>query len=172
MLNQLQRHHNSLPMPMHLHALQKSQGSFNFKEKTNMPNYNNSTVNTAAVAPIIITSVIISLVFIVLAAIIYWKIFSKAGYSGAIGLLMFVPIANLVVLLMLAFAEWPIYKELNFLRQQVAQGQQYRPSPQQFPSSPQYPQYGQPQQYGQGQSEQYGQSQSGQQPQSPQYPQS
>ena len=129
-----------------------------------MPNYNNSTVDTAALAPIFITSGIIGLLFIVLAVIIYWKIFSKAGYSGAMGLLMFVPIANIVVLLMLAFAEWPIYKELKSLRQQVAQGQQYRPSQQQFPSSPQYPPYGQPQQYGQ--------PQPGQQPQPPQYPQS
>jgi hypothetical protein len=70
---------------------------------------------------------------------------------------MFVPIANIVVLCILAFGEWPIYKELNYLRQQAGRGpqypsspQQYPPSapavlPQQYPSSPQYPQYGQPQ---------------------------
>ncbi len=137
-----------------------------------MNNYGTSTVNTGALTGILLSSVIFSLIAIIFFVIIYWRIFSKAGYSGAMGLLMFVPIANIVVLCILAFGNWPIYKELNYLRQQVAQGQrntsppqQYPPSypaayPQQFPSSPQYPQYGQPQQYSQ--------PQSGQQPQPPQ----
>ena len=136
--------------------------------------YNNGTspVSTGALTGIFLSSVIFSLIVIIFAVIIYWRIFSKAGYSGALSLLMFVPIANIIVLCVLAFGNWPIYKELNYLRQQVAQGQrnpaspqQYQPSspagyPQQFPSSPQYPQYGLPQQYNQ--------PQSGQQPQPPQ----
>jgi len=137
--------------------------------------YNNGTssVNTGAVTGIVLSSVIFSLIAIIFAVIIYWRIFSKAGYSGALSLLMFVPIANIIVLCVLAFGNWPIYKELNYLRQQEAQGQrnpvapqQYPQSsspaayPQQFPSSPQYPQYGQPQQYNQ--------PQPGQQPQPPQ----
>jgi hypothetical protein len=136
--------------------------------------YNNGTgtMNAGALTGIILSSVIFSLIAIIFAIIIYWRIFSKAGYSGALGLLMFVPIANIIVLCILAFGTWPIYKELNYLRQQVSQGQRY-PSPpqqyptsspavlpQQYPSSPQYPQYGQPQQYSQ--------PQSGQQPQPPQ----
>ncbi len=111
-----------------------------------MYNYGTSNVDTGTLTTITIVSLIVGLAFIVLAVVIYWKIFSKAGYSGAMGLLMFVPIANIIVLLMLAFGEWPIYKELNYLRQQVARSQQYPPSPPQFPSSPQYGQYGQPQQ--------------------------
>lgn len=103
-----------------------------------MPNY--GTVDAGTLAPIIIISGIVSLVAIIFAVVIYWKIFSKAGYSGAMGLLMFIPIANIVVLCILAFGEWPIYRELNYLRQQVAQGQRYS-------SSPQYPQYQQPPQY-------------------------
>ena len=136
--------------------------------------YNNGTspVNTGALTGIILSSVILSLIFIVFAVIVYWRIFSKAGYSGALGLLMFVPIANIIVLCILAFGTWPIHKELNYLRQQVAQGQRFPAPPQQyqssspagysqqFPSSPQYPQYGQPQQYNQ--------PQPGQQPQPPQ----
>jgi uncharacterized membrane protein len=59
---------------------------------------------------------IIALIPIVFIIIISWKIFSKAGYSGALGLLMFVPIANIIVLCVLAFSEWPIYRELNRLR--------------------------------------------------------
>lgn len=37
----------------------------------------------------------------------YWKIFGKAGFSGALSLLMFVPLANIIILYYLAFAEWP-----------------------------------------------------------------
>lgn len=120
--------------------------------------YNNgtSTMNAGALAAIIIISSLISLAAIIFTAVIYWRIASKAGYSGAMGLLMFVPIANIVVLCIFAFGEWPIYRELNYLRQQAARAQQYPPSPQPFPSSPQYPQYGQLQQ---------------DQPQPPQYPQ-
>ncbi len=127
--------------------------------------YNNGTgtVNNGALAGIILSSVIFSLVAIIFAVVIYWRIFSKAGYSGALGILMLIPIVNIVMLCILAFGQWPIYKELNYLRQQAARGQQYPPSPQQFPSSPQYPQYGQ---------QQYSQPQPGQSPQPPQYPQS
>src|SRR5437588_4541690 len=97
--------------------------------------YNNgtSTVNTGAFTGIFLSSVIFSLIAIIFAVVIYWRIFSKAGYSGALGLLMFVPIANIIVLCILTFGQWPIYKELNYLRQQMARGQQYPPS------SPQYP---------------------------------
>jgi hypothetical protein len=92
---------------------------------------------------------IIGLAVTIFFAIVYWKIFAKAGYSGALGLLMFVPIANLIVLCVLAFGEWPIHKELNYLRSQPPRSPQYIPTPQ-FPSSPQYPQYGQPPRYPQG----------------------
>jgi hypothetical protein len=36
----------------------------------------------------------------------YWKIFSKAGFSGWLSLLMFVPLANLIVLYVVAFSQW------------------------------------------------------------------
>ena len=85
---------------------------------------------------------IISLVVTIFFAIVYWKIFAKAGYGGAMGLLMFIPIANVIVLCVLAFGEWPILKELNALRAQAPRSPQYIPTPQ-YPSSPQYPQYGQ-----------------------------
>ena len=60
--------------------------------------------------------VVVSLLVLILAIVIWWKIFSKAGYSGALGLLMFVPIANLVLLLVLAFGTWPIEQEVERLR--------------------------------------------------------
>ena len=91
----------------------------------------------------IMISAIISLALIVFAVIIYWKIFSKAGYSGAMGLLMFVPIANIVAICILAFGNWPIHQELNALRQRVGGAPQYPQGPQnpQYPQNPQNPQY-------------------------------
>src|SRR6266496_726687 len=71
-------------------------------------------------------------------------IVSKAGYNGALSLLMFIPIANLVMILILAFAEWPIYAELNQLR--MMRGQQFPPN-QPYPQNPQYPQTPQNPQY-------------------------
>lgn len=40
----------------------------------------------------------------------FWQIFSKAGFSGWLSLLMLIPLANLVVLYIVAFAEWPALK--------------------------------------------------------------
>ena len=104
-----------------------------------------TVLDPTTLAIIILVSSLVGLVGFIFAVIVYWRIFAKAGYSGALGLLMFVPIANIVMLCVLAFAEWPIYKELNYLRQQVGRGPQSQPPPQQFSSSSQYPQHGQPQ---------------------------
>lgn len=112
------------------------------------PGTSDNSILGALLGSLLIT-LIIGLAVTIFFAIVYWKIFAKAGYSGALGLLMFVPIANLIVLCVLAFGEWPIHKELNYLRSQPARGPQYIPTPQ-FPSSPQYPQYGQPPRYPQG----------------------
>ena len=59
---------------------------------------------------------IIWLAVIVFTVIIHCKIFSKAGYHWAMGLLMLVPIANLVMLCVLAFGQWPIHRELEALK--------------------------------------------------------
>lgn len=40
-------------------------------------------------------------------------IFSKAGYPGALGLLMIVPVANIVMLFFLAFSNWPLQQKLE-----------------------------------------------------------
>jgi uncharacterized membrane protein YhaH (DUF805 family) len=116
---------------------------FYSRKETNMflATLDASGVNTATLAIIILVSSLVGLVGFIFAIIVYWRIFAKAGYSGALGLLMFVPIANIVMLCVLAFGEWPIYRELNYLRQMAARGPQYQPPPQQFSSSPQYPQY-------------------------------
>jgi hypothetical protein len=67
---------------------------------------------------------LIGLVFALLTTVLYvivwWKIFAKAGYSGVLGLLMLVPIANLILPLVLAFGTWPIHEELELARMRAA----------------------------------------------------
>ena len=58
--------------------------------------------------------------FIVFSVYVWWRIVSKTGHSGWLGLLMFVPIAGIVLLLILAFGEWPIHRELEDLKRKVA----------------------------------------------------
>jgi len=55
----------------------------------------------------------ISLVISLITVIAFCKIFQKAGYSWALGLLMLVPIANFIMPLYLAFADWPILQQMR-----------------------------------------------------------
>ena len=54
----------------------------------------------------------------ILMVVAYCKICSRTGHNWALGLLMLVPIANVVLPLVLAFTDWPIQKELRQLKQQ------------------------------------------------------
>ena len=107
--------------------------------------YDQSQTVGAAFAAFGLISTIVGLAVFIFSIIIGWRIFAKSGLSGAMSLLLFVPIANIIVLCMLAFGTWPIYEELNQLRQRAGMGggQQYPQGPQypQNPQNPQYPQY-------------------------------
>jgi hypothetical protein len=48
----------------------------------------------------------------------FCKIFSKAGYSWAFGLLMLLPMAEIVIPLVLAFTDWPVCRELRLFKQE------------------------------------------------------
>jgi len=53
---------------------------------------------------------LMTMVLLVLLVLLIWpmcRICSRAGFSGALGLLIVVPLFNLVLLWVLAFAEWP-----------------------------------------------------------------
>ena len=63
----------------------------------------------------------IGLIVTILMVWVYCRIFSKAGFSWALGLLMFVPIANIIMPFVLAFSDWPVHKELRTLKQQQPQ---------------------------------------------------
>lgn len=102
----------------------------------------------------IIFWIILMLGITAFAIYVWWRIFAKAGYSGALAFLAFIPgIGLLIMVLILAFGDWPVLQELNMRRQQQGmmppgypQGPQgsYAPNPQyppapQYPSGPQYP---------------------------------
>lgn len=54
--------------------------------------------------------------FIALSGIVvilpFWFIFTKAGFSGWLSLTQIIPIVNIVALFYLAFAEWPIHRDV------------------------------------------------------------
>lgn len=64
-----------------------------------------------ALAGLIMLVLVLGFFFFI--GLIWWKIFKRAGYHPALGLLVLVPIANIIILAILAFTEWPIQKELN-----------------------------------------------------------
>ena len=51
---------------------------------------------------------IMSAVFLVA----FWRIFSKAGFPGALSFLMLIPVVNVIMLFFLAFAEWPALRRV------------------------------------------------------------
>ena len=73
------------------------------------------------IAPVFGAVFFIAFLLVILAVnilfiIAFCKICSKAGYHWAMGLLMLIPIANLIMLCILAFGQWPIQRELEALR--------------------------------------------------------
>ena len=65
----------------------------------------------------IIFAILVGLIATAIKILIFCKIFSKAGFCWALGLLMLVPIVNIIMAFVLAFADWPIQKELRLLKQ-------------------------------------------------------
>ncbi len=83
--------------------------------------YQDPLVESGPVFAGIMVAVIVFFVVVanLVSILIFCKIFAKAGYHWALGLLVVVPIANVVMPFFLAFADWPVYKELRELRQRV-----------------------------------------------------
>ena len=48
----------------------------------------------------------------------FCRIFSRMGYSWAFGLLMLLPLSEVVIPLILALIDWPVSKELRLLKQE------------------------------------------------------
>lgn len=53
------------------------------------------------------------LVWVVIILPPFWQIFSKAGFSGWLSLLMLIPLVNLIVLYVVAFSDWPSLRHSN-----------------------------------------------------------
>lgn len=56
---------------------------------------------------LLVIGAIIVLPVLVLTVLPFWVIFEKAGFPGALSLLMMVPGINVIMLFVLAFARWP-----------------------------------------------------------------
>jgi uncharacterized membrane protein YhaH (DUF805 family) len=67
-----------------------------------------TTQTFAALGAFMGTFLIIGLIFIVLTVWLFWRIFAKAGFNGALGLLCLIPsVGFLICILILAFGTWP-----------------------------------------------------------------
>lgn len=53
---------------------------------------------------------IVLLIYIAIIVVPFWRIVSKAGYSGAWSLVAIIPLINLIFLWVFAFANWPNQK--------------------------------------------------------------
>ena len=51
---------------------------------------------------------VFSLAFLLIYIIPVWRIVSKAGFSGALSLLMLIPFVNIIFLWIFAFTKWPV----------------------------------------------------------------
>ena len=71
-----------------------------------------------AEAILIIFIAFIVLVFTAIKVFSFCRIFSKIGYSWAFGLLMLLPLSEVVIPLILALIDWPVSKELRLLKQE------------------------------------------------------
>jgi hypothetical protein len=59
-------------------------------------------------ATLAIPLILFGLVASVVLVIPYWFIFKKAGFSPWLAILMFVPLANIIILYVVAFSQWKV----------------------------------------------------------------
>ena len=62
--------------------------------------------------------VFFALIGLAVQVVAFCMIFRKTGYHWALGFLMLIPFAKLIVPLILGFSDWPIAKKLRALQQQ------------------------------------------------------
>ena len=67
---------------------------------------------------------LLGIIVLIITIVAWWKIFSKAGHSGALSLLFLVPIVNLIIFLWFAFSEWPIHRRMRELERR-ARGEEF-----------------------------------------------
>jgi len=67
---------------------------------------------------LIIFIAFIAFVLTVIKVFSFCRIFSRMGYSWAYGLLMLLPLSEVVIPLILALIDWPVSKELRLFKQE------------------------------------------------------
>ena len=72
-----------------------------------------TTAQSSSVRELVAVAAAVAIFMTGIYFIAWWKIFSKAGYSGARSLLLIFPLVNLIVFLLFAFSEWPIQRRLR-----------------------------------------------------------
>ena len=76
-----------------------------------------SEAATGLVATLVMVYGIVILAIVAFSIWLYWRIFAKAGYNGALSLLNLVPgVGPLICILILAFGRWPIEDQLASLQ--------------------------------------------------------
>jgi hypothetical protein len=73
---------------------------------------------SAFVLVMVIIGLFVGLTVTIITLVAYCKITAKAGYHWALGILMIVPLGNIIFPLFLAFADWPVHRELRQLKPQ------------------------------------------------------
>jgi uncharacterized membrane protein YhaH (DUF805 family) len=107
--------------------------------------YNDQSSIQAFLAAYFLVLAIIIIASIVFNIVVYWRICAKAGFSGAMSLLIFVPFGALILLCILAFGDWPALRgrETPVVQFNQFQGQAGYPQQAQSPYPQQNPPYGQ-----------------------------
>lgn len=54
-------------------------------------------------------------IFMSLFIAVWWKLIGKTGHNGALALFLLVPLANLGLVIFLAFSEWPLERRVREL---------------------------------------------------------
>jgi uncharacterized membrane protein YhaH (DUF805 family) len=89
-----------------------------------------SAAAAGVIATLIFVYGIVLLAVIAFTIWVYWRIFVKAGYNGALSLLNFVPgVGPLICMIILAFGRWPIEDQLAALQGNAPLGGPVPPAP-------------------------------------------
>jgi hypothetical protein len=93
---------------------------------TTSPNYDQAAGMAALLGSGVV--LIFALVFFVILVGIYYLIIKKTGYNPWMSLLILIPgLGGLIIIIMLAFTEWPAQRELRELRARLGGGGGYAP---------------------------------------------
>ncbi len=79
--------------------------------------YDHSAATASAIMAFAFVYIIVLCALVAFSIWVYWRIFAKAGYNGALSLLNFVPgVGPLICMIILAFGRWPIEDQLAALQ--------------------------------------------------------